>query len=440
MNKPINMMLGIAMSILLFSCNSDDPDIIEEDPAPDFSITSTDNFEIVSKHPNGWIKEAISTISGNKYYEVVYHENGYLASYKVYYLVMPFSGLRFEHQRSENNLPISTKYYDTNGDIHAELVYENGDLVTKKIYEESYVSQYTYEDNKIMSGIREYNSGNQTTEINYDYNLSERSIIVNTADGITYERIVPLEDALGSSFDYIDDLELLNIVDGNYEMSERNIFTTSASSLDRESFFEASDVGNVSIYYHSLGHEETEQFGYDIDFHTMKGALNGQLFRGLAEQYPFSEGMTFVGYFKSVDKEYTGVYPSDVNIKVEEYQNLYGDDFGLLYGNNYVQSYVTGKVACFIGTLRNLPSDLSLRQQLIEIAYNHAEWITTGTDPISEEEEDLLDQIFFEFKVHAGVENYYDGVVLTNHDEYLRYTEEISQAENRIIQYKLVEY
>jgi hypothetical protein len=442
MNKPINMMLGIAMSILLFSCNSDEPDIIEEDPAPDFSITSTDDFEIVSRYPNGWIKEAIKTqSSGNKMHEVTYHENGYLNSYKVYYQIEPYAGgIKFEHQRSEQNLPISSKYYDTDGNLHAELGYENGLLTSKKIYGDGFVTESIYEDDKIISSNKEIESEGISIAISYDYETNEKSMVVTKSGEITFEKTEPLGDILANAYDHMDDMELLNVMDNDYEISERRILTGLGGSITQENYFEASDVANVELYYSTLGFDDMEQFGYSNEFHSLKGALNGRLFRGVAEQYPFNQGMTFVGLGRSIDREYSVTSSWLVDTKAEELENELGDNFSLLYGNTYVQSYVTGKYAIYIGTLRNLPTDSELRQQLIDIAFKHTEWIAYGTEPITEEESELLDRVFFEFKVHGSAENFLDGIILSTHEEYLTYVEELQEADNQIVQLQLREY
>ncbi len=439
MIRSILLFCGFAVIVFATSCNNDDTEITPV-TEPDFSINSSEYFKIDEKYDNGWIKSARRVdYLGKTEYEVVYHPNGYLAEYKVYHTILS-DGLKMEHSRNDSNQPLQSKYYDLNGNLYASLLYENGLLNQKKIYGENTTTTFLYDDGSISS-INKVNTQTGTTaSALYDYTQGLRQVEVSKDDGTVYN-IQTSIDGLGSCYASFDDMSLANITDGNVELKSNNIYTSLFSSVNQEYSITPIDLlGATSLYYYVPPKEYVTLFGYSKDFATIKSTLNDFLFRNIAEQYPFTEGAIFIGYSEYYHKNYTGISHQVLNEKLNEYRASYGDDFELLYGDSYVRSYVTGKLNYYIATLRNLPTDPDLKEEIVDIAQKHTQWIVTGNNEISEEKREMLDRVFYEFKVHSSTGIDQGGIVVNNLEEFDAAIAQINEAEHTIIQQEVMEF
>lgn len=418
------------------SCNNDEP---ETPDGPSFEIESNQLFTVQEKYDNGWIKSAIKlTSSGETEYEVEYHENGYLSSYKVYELST--GKIEFEHWRDDRNLPVASHYYDIDGNLYAALQYSGGQLTNNWIYNDGYTTGTNFQKGRISFQQRFRDDRTVVATMTYDYENGKKSIFARTNNG-EYNLESNIDDFVATGYDYNDDFQFLNIVDGQYTLLFNSLSATATSSIEeREGIDPIVSVGVTSLYYSENEPEFVSKFGNTTDLLKLKSSLNDVLFRSIREQYPFFEDVVFVGNSNFLDKEYFGQTNFVFADFIEEQKANYGEDFNTLFGTDYVNSYITGLYIYYVGTLRNLPTDESLRTEIIAIAGKHINWITTGNDPITEEEQDLLNQVFFEFKIHSNSGIDENGLVIQSNEQFQTASDQLSNAEMKIIQSQLFKF
>jgi hypothetical protein len=425
--------------VSIIGCNSDEPGMIEE---PSFEIESDELFTVLEKYENGWIKSAVkTTLSGATEYEVTYHENGYLSTYKVYSIN---SGhVEFEHSRNELNLPLSSSYYDVDGELFATLEYSSGELVTKELFNSDNTNTITnYKSGRVFTQEKLDSEGSSIANVEYDYSNDLKTLTTKSADGGFILMTSSIDDFIATGFNYNDDFQLLNVTEGNYELWFQSIESVSTSSINQQKSIDPLvSVGVSSLVYAENDQDFVESFGSTNEVLTIKGTLNDGLFRSIREQYPFTEqDVVFVGKSNFIEGEYFGLTTYVFEDFLEEKKEEFGEDFNAVFGTHFVNSYFTGLFVYYIGTLRNLPSDQDLRDEIIDIAERHIDWITTGTDPVSDDELDLLSNVFFEFKVHSNSAIDENGLILNNHDEYETAIRQLEIAEMQIVQTQLVNF
>ncbi len=423
--------LLICALALITSCGKD-----KVDPEPDLSINSSDNFEIISKYGNGWIKEAVKkNPSGTTKSAFEYHENGYIKRANIYRSV-PQHYLFSTLERDEINQPLSSKYYYPNGDTFLSIVYENGQPSSKTLYSENgntTISQY--QNGRISTIEKEDAVSGQITKVEYSYSDQKRTLTIKSGDNVLHNEELSLSEDLGSGLNTNEDLALSRFIP--YQTpNEINISSAQSSSFSWKRTIDPFDsfIPAPVVYDKWL---QPKTAAIDVKF-----IANGNIYRSIAEQYPFVEKRALLLGFLAVDKKYT-LSPEiatkedigkQLRDNLEQFTNLYGDEFN--------HEKFSGKYFLAVATLRNMPTDTKVSEQIEEIARKHALWLVTGESfyNITDTEKELLSSVFFELKVHSSLLNNVNGIVISSYEDYEEAVETVNNAPSDIIQWGFKKY
>ncbi|WP_187696247.1 hypothetical protein, partial [Xanthovirga aplysinae] len=268
----------------------------------------------------------------------------------------------------------------------------------------------------------------EVTQVSYDYLEEKRTFTIKYGDWLIESKDFPLENKLGDGFSTFEDVPLSNYM-GEVQSNERSVFTGESSSISWEMEFDPLDyIPAPLIYDHNL--EPTTSWKPEVT-----SRANGDIYRSVTEQYPFTEyGLLFSGG-KWIDKEYS-YYPSiETREEIKKQLDENTDQFTSIYGDQFNYKNFSGRYFFTVGTLRNLPSDHSLREQIKDIAWKHASNLISGeTIEISEEEKGLFSRVFFELKVHSPTFEDVNGIVINNHEDYIKAVKIHDNAPLEIIQ------
>ena len=139
-------LLLFSLTLLVASCERDD-EMLEQ---PDFSIKPSLNFKIESSYANGWIKNArYQGLDATPTEIFEYYENGYIKSAQVF-ASYPNQHMYMEVSRSEDNLPLWSKYYRPDGSLWFTTEYENGLPTQKTIIDASATTVYEYANGELQ--------------------------------------------------------------------------------------------------------------------------------------------------------------------------------------------------------------------------------------------------------------------------------------------------
>jgi hypothetical protein len=412
----------ILIFALLVACGSDDME-----PAPDFSISSSERFEIISTYDNGWIKNANKLdFSGDILAKFEYHENGYL-KYCATYIHSLTSYLYSEIERDEFNRPLSSTYYHPDGSMHLQNTYEEGELVHKKMIENGTSTNFQYLNGRVTKTTTTGISG-KFTQISYDYELMKKTLLIKSNDITIHEEEFPLNNDLGHGINTINGDQLLNYI-GNEQYRESNILTTTSGSKSWENKVDILRFVPAPVVY-AHWNALTEREYTNTQF-----LANDDYFRSISEQYPLVEYRSLISGYRSVYKKFS-VYPeistsqgiwTELDQNESQFVNLYGDEF-----NN---EQFNGKYLLTVATLRNLPSDEQLRAQIEDIAWKHTSFlISEVNEPLNNAEKNLLLNIFYELKVHSSSLDETGGIVINTPEDFESIIEKISSSENVLLQ------
>lgn len=411
--------LFLASFVVLVSCNKD-----EESVPLDFSIKSTQTFKIISTYENGWIQEAVYyDISGNILSEIEYHANGFIKSCDVYTpRVDNIPVLSLSVTRDENNLPLQSIYYYTDGSVLSKINYQNGLLKDKTVYSLVYTTVSTYTDGVIQKQESTSDEGVVST-LTYDYTNQERQLKIVNNDVIEHEEVLPLLAVSGEGVNTESD-QILGNRFKDQQISERTLNTSFSTGIAWEGLNDFENIQPAPLIYDLTSTADLPQgyFSLAYDFYRMA-----------MEQYPFIESALLQGKFFYADKAFSVVRSIPVN---EEIDNEIANDanaFNLKYGNQYLSDVVFGKYGYVVGTIRNLPSDTQLRKQLMDLAYKKASFILGSEIPLSADEKTTLSNVFFELKFFSPTLGA-DGIVLKTPKNYEDISEMISNSDNWNIQ------
>ena len=207
--------------IFVISCQKEDTE-----PSPDLSIISDDDFDIISRHQNGWIKEAKKMgYRGATEADFEYYENGYI-KYANIYKFTPEHYLFSSFERNEDNQPLSSKYYHPNGDLFLDIVYEDGQISLKTLYTESDTKTvFRYQNGRILTVEKSNGQNDQLTKVDYDYSAQKRTLTIRSGNQISHSEALPLSENLGAGFSTNEDLILSNLIP-DQEPNENNIFSS----------------------------------------------------------------------------------------------------------------------------------------------------------------------------------------------------------------------
>jgi hypothetical protein len=439
--KTLPAIMLAAIVVSLSSCD-DTP----TSPAPDFGIVSTETFKVLETYENGWIKRAEQYNTNNKILrEFSYYQNGYLERYKLYRERLQnhqaVTTLYLEHERTEADQPIRSKYYDVNGNLFAELLYSDGLLASKVIHYKDTKTTWLYQQGSIQSVEKADSQTGETALVTYDYSANKRFIKISVPG--KSERIVeaPLRRDLGTGFNATDDILLLNILGENSEFSVTTINHSSWTSLSRETAVDVNELGFAPIEYYDLENDFVAKFGSLNEAYAMKNLLNSNFNRSWMEQYPFTEGTVLIAKSRSIESQYRlkDNLLDDVIASTKNLRAMYAEDFERLYGDGYVTKFHTGKTLFIIGTIRNLPSDPTLRGQVLDAAEKYANDLMNDQNTVTQEEKNLLSRVFFQLKAHSNLLEA-NGRILKSYADYNDVVDMIDTADAVSVNFVLVEH
>lgn len=419
----------LVITLLTLSCKNDSPE-----PGPDLSINSTDNFEVISSYDNGWIKEGTKKDpSGTPMAAFEYHENGYLKSVNTYQR-FPIHYLFSSLERDVSNNPLSAKYYYPNGDTFISILYENGHISSKTLFSEDGTETVSNYQNGLIQRIeRSNNQNDRITSVAYDHDAQKRVLTITVGTTIIRTEELPLNDELGNGINTLDDL-LLSRFASPTELNERRLLTAQSSSLRWKFSLDPLTHMPAPILYdrwlNRVPEMDVRMIGYD------------DTYRSVSEQYPFAESRILVSNFQSVDNEVC-FFPEIETLRVlgtELQENL--DEFTEAYGDEFNNQNFYGKYLVTVATLRNLPTDPVVRDQIEEIAFKHASYLVSDNEiySITQEEETLLSQVFFELKAHSSSLDNVNGVVINTPADYEEVIQSLEDAPLEIIQKEFKKY
>ena len=180
-------LLIILISTCIFSLSGCKDD---ESPTPDYSIVSDDIIEVISLHDNGWIKEGKKKVLDEVTTEFEYYENGYLKHAKTFSRY-PAYHLESEVYRSSDNLPVSSKYYSSEGKLYMEFEYTNGSLASKKLLLPESSTEYIYQNGNIQSITYTSSEANNQSITTFKASENTRNLQVKFDGDIMYEADYP---------------------------------------------------------------------------------------------------------------------------------------------------------------------------------------------------------------------------------------------------------
>ena len=420
----------ICLIIGLTSCKDEiQNELIEQD----FSIQSTDHFELISQYENGWIKEGRYTRSGQVTSEFEYHENGYIKSAKLY-KSFPSQHLYMEVSRSENNEPLSSKYYLADGTLWMETTYEQAMPTIKKVYNEIGITDHHYLGGGISSS--DFNSNDESKRILTDFSKGKgsRSVMVNKEGATIYEASFSSIPQLGDGLLSGHEVQVGNPF-GQVESNYNKLFQTYSSSPSWENSVKPLDYISpyiLSDKYYGSSNEVITAF-----------TLNTPLYQSILEQYPFTEEGILMSGVKYVDGFRSISIPFDLRNSLAALYESDSADYVLKFGQEYIQNIAYGKSSILIGALRNMPTDRNTVAEIKSIAQKKMNSLLSADGiGISEEEQAMLDKVWFEVRLFSYLPEHQNGIVINSYADYEQGINAINAAELSIIQleYKTVEY
>lgn len=432
MQKKYYLSLLLAVTVLLSSCQKED-----NVPQTDYSIESDSFFELISQHPNGWIKKArhnsYSSEGDVPANEFEYYENGYIKSAKVY-SEFPNQHLYMEVSRSEDNKPLWSKYYTPEGEVWFETEYVNGLPSVKKVYSEKGTSVHTYTDGELVS--IEFttidNSGTSTTI--YDRSLGTKTItIIQNGETVLEEEYLFLEK-YGDGIQISNQVPLANPFDTTEEVPYRKVEESFFTSPDWEY-----DADPIKIMFPYRRYFEYNYYHPEPEFAT-KIAVNSELYQSVIEQYPITENGALIAgtwYHQGYGSFLPPFKESDSLKNVKEQDPAL---FELKYGNEYVEKVKYGKHFFVIGALRNIPTNENAVIELKRLAEIRMHELLSGNNQLSTEEREILNKIWFEVKFFSMLKEHQNGVVINSYADYESAMQEVNKAEVSIIQLEYVPF
>ncbi|MGY5847401.1 hypothetical protein ACW6QP_08265 [Salegentibacter sp. HM20] len=411
----------IVLAILLFSSCQKDDNIQQTD----YSIESSDYFQIISTYSNGWIKEAKHIDSQDQPDdEFEYYENGYIKSAKIYSSTEQ-QHLYMEVSRSEDNKPLWSKYYTREGDLWFETEYENGLPSIKKVYSEKGTSVFEYEEGDLaaVEFTRTDNSASSLTV--FDKNADTRTVSIKKDGVIILNQVYPYTEAVGTGILTSNQVPLANPFDnpeGNYREIDESFSHNPSWQYD------ADPVEEIPVYRYF------SDFYYDHSTFATKFAVNTELYQSIIEQYPVTEDEVLTLNYKYKKGSNSFVPALEESQSLTEERENDSSLFELKYGNEYVEEVYYGKVIYMIGALRNMPTNEKAAGEIKNLARKKMGFIIDGKDQLTAEEEEVLDKVWFEVKFFSTLKSHRNGIVLNNNLDYNAVIQEFQNAESSIIQ------
>ncbi len=426
MNNFISRSLLLAATVLLSSCQKE-----ESINQTDYSIESDDYFQIISNYPNGWIKEAqytdYSFDEDVPHSEFEYYENGYIKTAKVY-SSYPQQHLYMEVSRSEDNKPLWSKYYTPEGDLWFKTDYENGLPSEKIVHSEKGKSVYRYEaGDLVMVEFTSANDSNTSITV-FDKTAETRTVTIKKDGETILEEVYPYTEGLGSTMLTDNQVPLANPfsnIEGNYRKLNESFFH---NPIWQNSTDPIEEIHPFRYFYNYFN------FNFNHSTFATKLAVNSDLYQSIIEQYPVKESEVLVMNYKYKEGT-TGFLPrSEERKSLSEEMAQDPSLFELKYGNEYVENVYFGKIIYMIGVLRNMPTGDKAEKEIQGLARKKMGFIIDGEKPLTADEQEILNKVWFEVKFFSTLKAHRNGIVLNTNNDYKEVLQEFEDAESSVIQ------
>jgi hypothetical protein len=425
--KNLSLSLFIGAAFILSSCNKD-----EVDPASqiDYSITSTKGFELISQHPNGWIKEGrYHDIQDHTTKEFEYYENGYIKSAKIYSNNSPYH-LYMEVSRSEDNKPLWSKYYNEAGELWFETEYTDGLISVKKVYDEDGTAIHNFINGEPTT--IEYTSTDSSSKTTVTYNKAQakRTVLVTINGETILDETYPYNEQPGAGLYSHTEVPVANPFGG----LETTYYPIGQSFFSSVSWNNASDPQFIDelFPYRSLEKVYSRGSVYDTKY-----AVSTDMYRSIIEQYPVTENGVLIGGGSNLNGYETLKSSFTMRQALAEEHNENPELYELKYGNQFADKVYKGKTYLVIGAIRNVPKDIAAYNQIKEVARKHLNsLLNANSDGTTETEQQLLHKVWFEVKFFSTLKEQQNGVLIESYQDYQNAFDAIDQAENSTVQIK----
>lgn len=426
MIKFIRLPLCVSIAILFLSCEKD-----ENVVPPDYSIQSTPSFELISKNSKGWIEKARYLRDGAPSEEFEYHENGFIKSAKVY-ASYPQHHLYMEVSRSEDNKPLWSKYYTSEGELWFETQYSNGFPAVKKVYSDAGTAIHTYAHGELKSINFTAADGSTSAFTTFDAAAATRKVTISRNGETILEEVYPYPEQPGAGIYTATQVPVANPF-GSPEVS----YMKHNQSYSQSPVWE-NDADPIGMLLPYRLFEDFYNPGYDF---ATKFAVSTELYQAVIEQYPVTEKGVLLGGGKfEADFDFLQI---DWEVR-DSLSQVYAEDpelYTLKYGDEYLEKVGYGKIFFVIGALRNLPTNGDMADRIKNIASRKMSAMISNSADITAEEQKILNKVWFEVKFFSTLKQHLNGVVIASPEDYARAVEAINNAEVSVIQlqYKKVE-
>lgn len=411
----------LAIITLLSSCEKEN-----DTPKTDYSIQSNSNFELTSKHENGWIKQGQYERSGEPSAEFEYYANGYIKTAKVY-ASYPKQHLYMEVGRSETNKPLWSKYYTPEGNLWFETKYENGFPLVKRIYSDKGTAIHSYTNAELTSVEFTSADNSNTTKTTYNKAAGTRNVSINLSGQDILNKTYPYQEQVGSG-----------IYTGNHVPVANPFGATEASYYTLNQSFSQSPTWQTTanpiefMYPFRL----FDEFYNPGDYFATKFAVSTELYQSVIEQYPITEKGVLIGGGSYQD----GYHHFQNNWQVRDsLRKIYNENpelYKLKYGNEYVAKLGYGKMFFIIGAIRNLPTQNEAANEIKKVAQKHMNNLISGDQELTTTEQGLLNKVWFEVKFFSTLKKHQNGVVINSSQSYKNAIMEVNDAEPSLVQMK----
>lgn len=421
MLKNLHLSLLLSVTVLLSSCEK-----AENVPETDYSIESTPHFDLISQHQNGWIKQGQYQLVGGPTEEFEYYENGFIKWAKVY-ASYPQQHLYMEIYRSEDNLPLWSKYYNPDGELWFETQFTNGLPSVKKVYSEEGTAIHSFTDGELNSIEFTAADNTRTTTTTYSANTGTRHVVVTSNGQIILEETYPYREQVGAG------------IYSHYSVPVANPFGATETSYYKlnQSFFQnpSWQMDSDPIEY-MFPYRLFDEFYNPGNYFATRFALDTDLYQSVIEQYPVTENGVLIGGGKYEDGYESFYNQWEVKDSLATVYNENPTQYKLKYGNEYVEKVGYGKIYFVIGAIRNLPTSANAVDKIKAIAQKQMMAMLNNTSGITNEEQEMLDKVWFEVKFFSTLKEHLNGVVINSAEDYEKAIQEFNDAEPMVIQFQ----
>lgn len=403
------------------SCDKD-----ENVPQTDYSIESTERFEITGQYQNGWIKQGQYHRSGELTEEFEYFENGYIKSAKVY-SSYPQQHLYMEVNRSEENKPLWSKYYHPNGELWFETDYANGLPLVKKVYSELGTAIHSYINGELSSVVFTVTDNSSISTTTYNIAEGTRNVSITSSGQIILDESYPYQEQVGAGVCTYNDVPVANA----FGATESSYTKLNQSFSASPSWQNDADPREFMFPYRLFN-----EFYNPGDNFATRFAVSTDLYQSVIEQYPITENGVLIGGGSYQDGYDYLPYNWEVRDSLSKMHNENPALYELKYGNEYVEKVGYGSVFFVIGAIRNLPTNSQTANDIKNIAQKRMNELLNGHTSLSPEEQEMLNKVWFEIKFFSSLKAHRSGLVLNSNEDYENAMEELNNAELSVIQLK----